>query len=164
MITKVTPANRIHSAGRSGFKVPAGIYWIGDPCYMIKGKDWDLLVNNDKNNGSIGGIIDGHIIVALTTVLGDGEYSDSRGFKYKVDSGYIGIIPIDYLHMVSDDSQSFMRKDGRVIEFARTTDVYVTDRGIMHFGKAVIETGHENSETDSIEDFTHEPSFFKNIA
>lgn len=136
MITQVSQDSTIHSVDKSGFKVPAGKYWIGDPSYVLTKNDFSNFVHQDKNNGSIGCILDGHIIIALSTFFGDGEYYDDEQNSYKVDSGYIGIIPLDYLTLNNID----VPENGRIHIFEKTSEIFVSDIGLMNFGNITITT------------------------
>jgi hypothetical protein len=70
-------------------KLPAGEYYIGDPCYALKDEDYDeTAINGD------GFYTDGeNILCIFSTAYGDGCYRDTKGRIYGVDSGTLSVIP-----------------------------------------------------------------------
>jgi len=75
--------------------MPAGDYWLGDPCYAIPNKKWGAFVNKlfAAADGSCGNFADG--VVAFGTQWGDGTYKDQHGREFPVDAGLIGLVPIE---------------------------------------------------------------------
>ena len=73
-------------------KVPAGIYYVGDPCYHIPDSKWDdVLVATDYFTNPV--FSDGeHYVLGVGTVYGDGVYYDQNGNEYPVDSGTLGLV------------------------------------------------------------------------
>jgi len=70
-----------------------GVYFLGDPCYVLNEsmyKTWGSLHNHDEGKIDIEG---SSSFVVARTACGDGEYQDSLGFNYPVDSGCISLIP-----------------------------------------------------------------------
>ncbi len=71
--------------------LPAGKYYIGDPCYVID--DWttfcDVWFQQDPGVFDF----DGHDICVFETQWGDGIYEASDGSMLGVDAGLIGAIP-----------------------------------------------------------------------
>ncbi len=75
--------------------IPAGTYWVGDPCYandddrrwMAYGdsSDWfqDTPIGTDGDAWCVG----------IGTAYGDGTYTDRQGREYPVDAGMIGVTP-----------------------------------------------------------------------
>jgi hypothetical protein len=80
--------------------VPAGKYWLGDPCYIIKDQDWLHFCNehsfNETEFNSCVALSDGTPVLAFSTYYGDGCYSDQHGNSYPVDAGLIGLVPWEY--------------------------------------------------------------------
>ena len=71
-------------------EVDAGTYYIGDPGYAVAEEEWeaflyDMLTHIGLGWGS----------VALFTLHGDGLYLDQHGNPYNVDSGLIGVFPVE---------------------------------------------------------------------
>ena len=71
--------------------VPAGKYYVGDPCYAFN-EGWIPLLEScdyfDRPAAANG-------VVAFSTAYGDGVYHDGDGRRYMVDAGLIGIVPVD---------------------------------------------------------------------
>jgi hypothetical protein len=105
--------------------LPAGLYFFGDPCYVLDDQDWlrfchyfdnffassdavvsdSLIELNEEWNGTI----------ANYTAYGDGEYeSDCESFTCFVDSGMIGLVEGSYWEK---NNQDRLNELGKVIEF-----------------------------------------------
>lgn len=80
--------------------LPAGKYYIGDPCYVIDERLWsdfcNVTMRGDEDIAMNGCIIDfqGHKCFVCATNSGDGTYTDQMQREYDVDSGLIGAIPM----------------------------------------------------------------------
>lgn len=85
-------------------RIPAGRYWVGDPCYANEDHDvW--MEQHDKFPWQGGGLPEGkecNVVWAESngdwyasafTAYGDGVYEDEQGRSYPVDSGQIGVVP-----------------------------------------------------------------------
>lgn len=85
--------------------MPAGTYFVGDPCYAVPDEDWnDLLDSNDVFEGSpVGTLPNGNNVTAFHTAFGDGVYYDQYGNSYPVDAGLLGVVPLSG----SQDTSSF---------------------------------------------------------
>lgn len=76
--------------------LPAGEYYIGDPCYAIPDVEWDQFITDwDAQLGEYGRDQDGGVfqykglnVFVHHTAFGDGEFDG-----YGVDSGSIGAVP-----------------------------------------------------------------------
>lgn len=83
-------------------KVPAGKYWLGDPCYVISSEDWSKVCeafSSEENEGKSVVQVDlgnGNLVVLCQTAWGDGEYRSSKGHSIPVDSGTIGLVSHAY--------------------------------------------------------------------
>jgi hypothetical protein len=83
-------------------KLPAGKYWLGDPCYVLESEDWTKVCEafqSDENEGKSIIQVDlgnGNTVVLCQTAWGDGEYRSSRGHDIPVDSGTIGLVSLEY--------------------------------------------------------------------
>ena len=82
--------------------LPAGKYYIGDPCYVVPDEHWtdgddfcDQLFSNNSPEAPANIMILGHPIQAQNTAHGDGVYDDNIGNSYPVDAGLIGAVPVD---------------------------------------------------------------------
>jgi hypothetical protein len=92
---------------RGGVTLPPGTYVIGDPCYQLNDEQWEeVLYESDdfespigvfnRQNGGKG------FAIAFSTAYGDGLYNDLDDREYGVDSGLIGIIPVDQVDNLDD--------------------------------------------------------------
>lgn len=80
------------------FELPAGRYYVGDPCYVFE-KTWDVALEltdcfsqafEVKDRTDIPGA---GWMAASDTLYGDGCYDSSHmGFKFPVDAGMIGVV------------------------------------------------------------------------
>jgi hypothetical protein len=72
-----------------------GIYFCGDPCYVIKDSKWgkfcDLSWKHDNEEFEF----EGYTVFASGTKYGDDVYTGSDDNGYAVDSGTLGCIPIE---------------------------------------------------------------------
>lgn len=73
------------------YKLPAGTYYIGDPCYVIPDKEWQEVCL--KNTGYVQFAHNGEQMFMASTAHGDGEYEDNKGNIYRVNSGTLGAVP-----------------------------------------------------------------------
>ena len=113
---------------RKGLILPAGEYYIGDPCYLF-GKSWDdiLEVTNVFEND-----VDeykNHKFFVGNTAYGDGEYYDRNGHPYPVDSGLIGVFPIKVIEIDNHIKLEEILEYGNLVTFKPTDDgsALVTD-------------------------------------
>ena len=104
-------------------QIPAGDYWLSDPCYTIKDEDWVpwLEACNYREEDNLIGNIPGtnFSAVGFRTSWGDGVYPLQKedGYNWKdvaelgVDAGLIGFVPCEYggeaslyVHKITFDS------------------------------------------------------------
>lgn len=136
--------------------MPAGKYWIGDPCYIfpndgpMSDKWIELMEKSDFFNISYVELDDGKIKVwAAPTVYGDGVYSGIHGsdvIDFAVDAGLIGIAPqetVDYLG-VQDSNLETM---ALFVEFNTPFEVKCLD-GVFSFGHVYINTNDDDEYGD----------------
>ena len=129
--------------------------WVGDPCYIIDGLQWDDVLDytryfnmfpsreamsNDEYNPrnkrhGVFTLKDGVTCAVSTTAYGDGCYPDDEGRGYAVDAGMLGIFPAEYART----------GDWRLGHFITVpADYKVTvsyDDGTIDFGVVSIYTG-----------------------
>lgn len=78
-------------------RLPAGKYWLGDPCYAFGDHEvWMALLesaNYLENPRILEGAAKGESFVASGTAWGDGVFHDQDGNEYGVDAGLIGVVP-----------------------------------------------------------------------
>lgn len=79
----------------------AGLYYIGDLCYVFNDNDWDEVCSlTIKGHECLSGEFefkDGRRFAMYNTKYGDGLYQDQFGNKYGVDSGSIGCVLVDHI-------------------------------------------------------------------
>ena len=129
----------------TGVYVPAGEYALCDPCYAVASGDWmDLLESSACFNKPVG-TIKGFKVYAFSTMYGDGTYSGSDKFIYSVDSGLIGLTPVEYMGE-KERSEVFDLKLGTRVVF--TADMYCSrsEEGVLKFGSVVIDTGFDSDD------------------
>ena len=122
----------MHKIDNFSVVVPAGTYILGDPCYSVPDADWGILLDSCEFFNLPVGTVGRFNVLAFCTDYGDGEYEGSDGILYSVDSGLIGLVPVEYATLKYPDM-------ARVIAFAENTICQV-DRGILYFGDVVIDT------------------------
>lgn len=81
-------------------EMPAGEYWVGDPCYAVPDKNWiewleaaDYKAQRRVLIAEVGG----HSVLGVGTAHGDGEYygkNRERSFRFPVDAGLLGVVPV----------------------------------------------------------------------
>lgn len=126
--------------------MPAGLWWIGDLCYVMH-EEWDEVCTITCNaNGVHDGefsLGDGRRFALYSTAYGDGCYDG-----LSVDSGSLGCI------LLSDINQSIPSNNtssGRLVEFDFPFDTS-SENGAITFGSEVIDTSGNLDESDEDEE------------
>lgn len=106
--------------------LPAGKYYVGDPCYTLQGKqdEW-IKVLESSNYFKVPYKKGRKTAVAFSTEYGDGEYKDNEGRSYPVDAGLIGVVPVSMattkkptgVHIVDFKEPFLCKQDGPVLKF-----------------------------------------------
>ena len=125
--------------------LPAGTYYVGDPCYAFKDDHlWMALLDSAWKGGLVEADADGRSFTSSSTAYGDGLYRDQHGNEYPVDAGMIGVVLVDHA------DEDYVH--GMVIhEFDRPFTVAYND-GTITIGTIVIETGDDDSDDWYYED------------
>lgn len=119
-------------------KLPAGSYYIGDPCYVIDRAKWGALI--DQNPGVVMGVTDkaidfeGHKLWMHKTRYGDGGYYDQHGAEYSVDSGLLAAVPLVLCERTG------WERLGCVVHPSKTFSCSFTKRGVFRVGAVRIQT------------------------
>jgi hypothetical protein len=120
-------------------EVPAGTYYLGDPCYAVPDHLWHaLLLSCDYFEKTPIGEVAGHKVLSFNTAYGDGTYCDQFGNEFGVDAGMIGLVPLGLF-----DEQAFFHEYGCkavIVKFERPTTC-TTDGHNLQFGRHLIKTG-----------------------
>ncbi len=118
-------------------KLPAGTYFIGDPCYCFDDSWRELLDHTDFFESGISEF-KGGFVAAEGTAWGDGTYRGSDGRDYDVDAGMIGAVSVNLY-----EAQESMNYRGVFkVEFEEDFEVYSED-GVIHIGHIAIDTDPE---------------------
>ena len=133
-------------------KLPAGKYYIGDPCYVIDEDRWSDFVDASFGSDQKGIAVtefDGHPMYAHGTAYGDGCYLGSDGVRYGVDAGMLSVVPLALcLRYEEDEMKSEMVRLGSIVDFKED---FTADRNYdctFHFGHIDIPTGDTDEEDD----------------
>ena len=116
--------------------LPAGEYWVGDPCYAFSDHQvWMALLESAGIDHSpmpriMEANAEGRSFVASGTAFGDGTFYDQDGNEYGVDAGLIGVTPA-----VEGKTPSGLRQ----VTFTQPFSVEY-DEGKITLGPIVIDT------------------------
>lgn len=117
-------------------QVPAGKYWLCDPCYAVPSDLWmDLLNSCEFFERPIGKVeADGEVyqVLGFGTAYGDGLYHDQFNNAFPVDAGLIGLTPVG---LSKDEPFGAL-----LVEFTDETTCSCYE-GVLKFGKHEINTG-----------------------
>jgi len=124
------PENWKENDNNKIFTLPAGTYYIGDLCYMMKDsvydKIWGNKYNYDSGNYERTGDKPAYFSMMHTT-FGDGLMVDRTGVEYGIDAGIIGICSInicnvdtvdrykEFIHTFNNPVECDFSKDDRYI-------------------------------------------------
>ncbi len=112
---------------------PAGIYFIGDLCYVHTPQEWNSVCDELASNNEF--VNRTNTKAAGFTSFGDGEYTDDFGNLYLVDSASIGIMLVSEI----TDRKLLSKEMGSFFEFKQPFTVDI-DSGVFMFGHIVIDT------------------------
>lgn len=133
-----------------------GTYYIGDPCYPFPHDNtnlWDswckILMNGGDRVADWRKVFEfrGHKVATDSTAEGDGVYCDQFGHDYPVDSGSLGILPIDLIRPFSKYTDESLMDLGNIVTFDEPF-VVTLDHGIFHFGHITIDTVPRRDDED----------------
>lgn len=121
----------------SAINMPAGHYYIGDPCYVLDREareEFRASIHRPSGIAAYGGVPS----VSFYTKYGDGLYWDDYGYEYSVDSASIGAVPVA---LISDDPEVVERKAayGQLHHFPSDFECENVN-GHLRFGRIVINT------------------------
>ena len=132
--------------------IPAGVYYIGDPCYPFSsGDDWGNIIDESDCFEKPMITYKGHAVGGFGTAYGDGSYigkmPEGRAHEFPVDAGLIGFVSINL--MPSDfvaNLQTGEEKCGVLVEFADPWSAASWNDGIIRIGHVFIDTTHNDEE------------------
>lgn len=119
------------------FKLPAGEYYIGDPCYVIADNtddsidEWHAFLDKSgmfSSTAANEAYFDykDHKVWMHHTAYGDGEYQDQEEKEYGVDSGLIGVVPVEVTDKELLD-ETVKGNDGHLKTFKEEFNVFYED-------------------------------------
>ncbi len=125
--------------------LPAGKYYIGDPCYVLDAAAMNAVTDKMTSGEAASSVfeVNGHMMWAHFTQYGDGAFADQNGAEYPVDSAALSAVPIDLVKNPEGEEH------GTVIEFDMSFTVNYKN-GVFWFGDICIDTNSDvsNTETD----------------
>lgn len=119
--------------------LPAGKYFIGDPCYVISDENWEKLGASGFPDGE-NNVLDASMFMA-GTAYGDGEYTDGKYCRYPVDSGTLGAVPSSLIGKIEG------RKLGFYGDYPNGLEIEYDGHGFT-FGEIHIETEDEDDDEE----------------
>lgn len=129
-----------HKVVIQAVEMPAGEYWVGDPCYSVPDErwmEWLEAANFRDERRFLVADLDEHTVLGIGTAHGDGCYLGSDGHDYPVDAGLIGVTPVELV-----EGEPFGSR--RVIFSEPFTCTY--DDGMITLGSIHIATDWEDDE------------------
>lgn len=122
-------------------RMPAGRYYLGDPCYVIEGERWDEFLGEFWEVKPRGGIFtfDHFECCAFYTKYGDGTYSTTEGSLLGVDAGMIGLVPLTII------TSGHPEQDGTIVSFSAAFECYEQD-GLLIFGDIEVDTAGDDED------------------
>lgn len=111
-----------------------GTYWVGDLCYVLQADEWDELMIQTSLAEEAVAEIRGFKVGYCGTAFGDGVYMDEERNLYPVDSGSIGIMPLEKIKV----SNKIMQL-GRIIQMPESFSIE-NQNGRLRFGNVLIDT------------------------
>lgn len=129
----------------TAISMPAGSYWVGDPCYASRQANWsEYCSSSECFEDPVATADDGSWVVGLPTMYGDGVFSDGWGREYPVDAGLIGLVPAEFAE-VGEDGKVW---GAHLVTFEHSFMAAV-EGSVIRFGPIEIETGDvEEDEED----------------
>lgn len=130
--------------------MPAGEYFVGDPCYAVPDEKWSDWLD-DAYGGRDGNTVDvllaevdGRPVLGISTAYGDGVYWASDGCSYPVDSGLLGLVPVE----VAEKEEPFGMQR-RTFSRSLACDRFLAyGHGVVNLGEIQIHTADEPDEPE----------------
>jgi hypothetical protein len=121
------------SENQNSVVVPAGEYYLGDPCYAVRDEDWEELLDTcDNFRAPIGTLPNRLQVFAFRTANGDGTFAcPELGTDLDVDSGLIGLVPWEYADFALENN-GIPRDCGGRVRFSEDT-ICINHNGVLDF-------------------------------
>jgi hypothetical protein len=131
--------------------LPAGAYYIGDPCYILNSEVYDRILmpsaieaernrrnsyefySNPNNQYTQRGVV-------MSTLHGDGCFTSNIGFTFAVDSGQIACIDIACIGIDERIKNCIDRKFVYLYTASKPFDCVRHDNGVLRFNSISINT------------------------
>lgn len=130
------------------YTLPAGRYFLGDPCYAVKDADWALWLDEARKSdwSILAADIDGYPVIGLSTAYGDGVYSSEQipEAEFSVDAGLIGLVSEEYALENDRHDPDELERLGAFVTFFEPVACRREENGDLHFGGITIRTGDED--------------------
>lgn len=140
--------------------MPAGLYYIGDLCYVMH-DEWDevcdILFADSEDNIIPEGefrLKDGRRFALYSTAHGDGTFKDNEGNSYSVDAGGIGCIRIEDIRQTPEN----FINGGVALTFLQPFETG-SDGSTLTFGHISINTNPDYDYGDYDDDYALEEEF-----
>lgn len=131
-------------------KLPAGRYYVGDLCYVMKPK-WDEALQVSDCGDGVFALSDGRRFAMFGTAYGDGQYPCSNGAFFAVDSGTVGCILVADIRDPGVQDEAELCRLGTIVDFADAFGCG-SDKGVIFFGDVTVDTeGEDESDDDYCE-------------
>lgn len=117
MLDQIRLSSKKASGKNAWTTIPAGTYYLGDPCYTVVDSAWMPLLEscNYFEGNPVGTLPDGKKVYAFGTAYGDGRYKATGVPKrLGVDSGMIGLTPVGSALVQPSDSSVLVTFDANV--------------------------------------------------
>jgi len=126
----------------------AGIYYIGDPCYLFD-QSWQKILDETNYLKDGEHIIFGETVFCGSTAYGDGCCKDNFGRRYGVDAGLVGILPVSLLDIDKKVSREEVKNSDymHIVEMKEDFDCSV-HKGVFRFGDIKINTRDVSDEIE----------------
>lgn len=148
---KVDPLPKEMFKSDGSIVLPAGRYFVGDPCYTA-GKDdqaWQkwCSVSDGGDGETLAATYNGLPVIGLHTAHGDGVYYDKEGREYGVDAGLIGAVPEELIKKM-DISDEDLKGSGHWVDVDGQFTMRHELGGMLSIGTVRIDTDPEEPEDE----------------
>ena len=124
--------------------VPAGTYWLGDPCYSVPRDLWDEWLHSAVLENNMNVLRHPSevwpIALGIATEFGDGSYKDNYSRLLCVDSGLIGLVEEAWVPNLQDEVGTRYK-----VTFDNPVECYSRD-GVITIGDILIPTAFDEDE------------------
>lgn len=121
---------------RTRARLPAGDYFVGDPCYLIPDGSYEAWIQAAEAELTDELLYAADVagrLVAACRVVWDSDFTDAEGREYAEDSGLLGAVPAGIAVQDDEDIVGLVHR----VAFPTDFDVYVSERAI-HIGHITI--------------------------